>query len=641
MRRILVIILTSCAFGSCNSPSIKGKLDTYEQDLERKPKEIYELLTEVQKDKQRLSAEDEARLAILTLRAKDLDYIPLEGKDSVSLKKAIEYYSWKHNRQMLMQGYYLLGGVYRDVGDAPRGVETYMKVIEAADTTSKDCDYKLMARAMAQKADLQERQNVLPKAVESKQQAAYYALKGKDTAYYFYSAFGIIAQQALRGDFVPLRENSTSLIQQCMAYGDTLLAVYRTVGFAWFFLQQGMVQEADSMLSLYDRYDGRPYPIYYGTKGENHLAHGRLDSAEYCFRKELEAADWNNRQSAYRGLKKVFAQRHQLDSALKYATLQCDAVDSDYQHKVSETIVQMEQVYNYEAEKEQATKARLEQARMKMQVAYLLLGLGLLGALVVLLWQRNWTRLRHEQAEQEQQVKQLKAQVAQLMDDRNGAETKVARLEQSLEKTQTEMGLQQNNQEKILQELETERGRKVEAQAEQRKSQQRIEMLEENKRKGEALLKELRTQISHKERELAQERKRVAEMNAELGGFREEARQMANLSDGVKAMRERIEQGKAATTRDWEALRKEVRRLYPKFLWALQKEAAGVNTTELHVAMLFKMGFKASEIAVLTGLSSSAPNMTKTRLYKKVCGHEPVDAEAAAKWLAELGGDLL
>ena len=76
-----------------------------------------------------------------------------------------------------------------------------------------------------------------------------------------------------------------------MAYGDTLLAVYRTVGFAWFFLQQGMVQEADSMLCLYDCYDGRPYPIYYGTKGENHLAHGRLDSAEYCFRKELEAAD--------------------------------------------------------------------------------------------------------------------------------------------------------------------------------------------------------------------------------------------------------------------------------------------------------------------------------------------------------------
>lgn len=641
MRRIFVIILTFCAFGSCNSPSIKGKLDTYEQDLERKPKEIYELLTEVQKDKQRLSAEDEARLAILTLRAKDLDYIPLEGKDSVSLKKAIEYYSWKHNRQMLMLGYYLLGGVYRDIGDSPRGVETYMKVIEAADTTSKDCDYKLMARAMAQKADLQERQNVLPKAVESKQQAAYYALKGKDTAYYFYSAFGIIAQQALRGDFVPLRENSTSLIQQCMAYGDTLLAVYRTVGFAWFFLQQGMVQAADSMLSLYDRYDGRPYPIYYGTKGENHLAHGRLDSAEYCFRKELEAADWNNRQSAYRGLKKVFAQRHQLDSALKYATLQCDAVDSDYQHKVSETIVQMEQVYNYEAEKEQTTKARLEKAQLQRMMAYLLAAVVLLGGGIVVAWQRRWARMREEILTQEKNAETQKALMAQVVMERNSAQAKLEKLLTSLEQSQEEVGKQKNALAQVQQELDTERKRKVEAQEEQQEQQQRIQKLEAEKQQGEIRVGELLKNISLKEQELEKERQRLKDMALDLEGFREEVRQMANMTDAVKALKKRIGTGKAATTREWEAIQKEVNRLYPRFIRDLRKLAAGLNDTEQHVAILLKMDFSPSDIAILTDLTPSAITKCRRRLYEKVFDREPTDPKAVDLWLAELGDDLL
>lgn len=149
-----------------------------------------------------------------------------------------------------------------------------------------------------------ELQNVMPKAIESLQQAQEYAFRAEDTTYAYYCMFNSIGLHALQGNYIPLMEDVPKLVQNCLEYGDTLLAIYRAVGYAWFYLQNNRITEADSMLALYDRYNGRPYPIYYGTKGEAHLAHGRLDSAESYFRKELEATDRNNRQTGVSGAEK-------------------------------------------------------------------------------------------------------------------------------------------------------------------------------------------------------------------------------------------------------------------------------------------------------------------------------------------------
>ena len=614
MKKLFCVFLFPCVLLACTGSSIKEDLDTYEQRLERTPKQVYEELLGVQEAGLHLSDEDEARLAILTIKAKDLAYIPLEGQDSVPLRKAIDYYREKDDWQMLMWGYYLLGGVYRDMGDAPKGVEAYMKVIEVADTTKSDCNYRVMARAMAQKSELQQLQNVMPRAVESIQQAECYAYAARDTAYAFYCEFLEIGLHCLNRNYSPLIKKSPKLIQDCLSFGDTLLAVHRTVGYAWYYIENGLVTEADSMLALYDRYDGRPYPIYYGTKGEAHLAHGRLDSAEYYFRKELVATDWNNRQTAYRGLKKVFEGRNQLDSALKYATLQCDAVDSDYKHKVSEDIVQMEQVYNYEAEKERANRVEMERAQLQRLIALLLLAMVLIGgAVVAFFWQRRVARMREKQLRQEKEAEQLKVETA-------NAVAQMAKMESSLMQYQVEMERQRNSLWRIQQELDMERARQVEAQEEQQKSRQRIQNLEAERQEAERVMAELQEDIQRKEEELAT--------------FREDARQMSNMADGVKAMRTSLGKEKPATQGDWEALQKEVHRLYPDFIKDLRKQVADLNDTELRVAMLLKMGFTPSEIATLTGLSPSTVTKSRRRLYEKAFGKEPKDMEEVDEWIS-------
>lgn len=549
-RPIVSVLCILTLLVGCNRPSMRTELDTYEQDIEREPKATYELL----KGKQPVTDEDRARHALLTIKAKNLAYIPLEAKDTAAIMDAIDYYRQQKDSRQVMLGYYLLGSIYRDLGDAPRGVEAFHQVIEEADTTNKDCDYRIMARAEGQKSNLQRHQIIYTEAIESSSRAEYYAWQARDTSYAFDCAFGIIAIHVLQKNYKPLVNNLPELVQQCLYYGDTLLAVKKIIGFAWSYVHIGMTDEAEKMIALYDRHNGRGYPIYYGTKGELSLVRHQLDSAEWFFRKELEATDWNNRQTAYRGLKKVFEQRHQTDSALKYATLQCEAVDSDYQHKVSDAVIEMEHVYNYGVEKDKVRQSEMARQRTK--------------------WILRMTILAFV--------------FAALM---------------------AAMGFMAY-----------------------RERQKRKRMAEFAEREA------LRRQVEATNRELAAQQTQMDKMQNTIEEYREEAIALENLGDGVKQMRRQLELGKHATTRNWEALQKQVVKAYPGFIKALRQLSGNLTESDLRLAMLIKTGFLPGEIATLMDKSPSGISMARTRLYQKCCGEASKDAQAVDEWIKGMGG---
>ena len=212
MKRLFYIVCCLFLVMGCNDPSIKDELDTYEKGLETNPEATYQIL----KDAEPVTQEDKARLALLTIKAKNLAYVPLEGKDTINVLDAIDYYQRKRDTDQVMLGYYLLGSIYRDLGDAPRGVEAFQKVIEVADTTKEDCNYRLMARAEAQKSDLEELQKVRPKAIESSYKAEYYSWKARDTTYAIQVAFETIGLHFLNGNKQPLIQQAPNLIQNCL-----------------------------------------------------------------------------------------------------------------------------------------------------------------------------------------------------------------------------------------------------------------------------------------------------------------------------------------------------------------------------------------------------------------------------------------
>lgn len=104
--------------------------------------------------------------------------------------------------------------------------------------------------------------------------------------------------------------------------------------------------------------------IYYNIKGFYFMGIGKLDSAEYYFRKELRlGTDLNNQNAAAIGLAKLFHRCGVPDSAVKYALYSYDKNDSLYMQRCTDEIVKIQSIYNYSrlqgiayAETEKASK---------------------------------------------------------------------------------------------------------------------------------------------------------------------------------------------------------------------------------------------------------------------------------------------
>ncbi len=636
MNRHLYALCFLFLLMGCTKPSMKDELDTYERDIEREPKATYELL----KVKEPSTSEDRAHHALLLIKAKNLAYIPLEGKDTLDVLNAINYYRKHRDTERIMQGYYLLGSIYRDLGDAPRGVEAFNRVIEFADTTDASCDYRIMARAEAQKSDLQELQKVRPQAIKSSNKAEYYALKARDTSYAIQVAFGTIGLHSMNGNNQPMIKRVQPLIQKCMDEGDTILALYQSIGFAWEFLRIGMEEEANNIIQLYEMYDGTPYPMYFGTKGELYLAQHQLDSAEWCFRKELEATDWNNRQTAYRGLKKVFELRHLTDSALKYATLQCEAVDSDYKHKVSEDIVRMEQVYNYEVEKEKVRQSEVRQQRMKWMAELA----GLVAIIVALTafisfrllrdrHRRNLLLQKNESERLKTQLAEKEKELAQEESKRREAESRAAQMETNVLEINTELQQLEHEREELHQVLDALKGGGQSDSETSVNQAERILELEEQMRQKDKDIQEVEKEVERKKKELFAQQEMMDRMQSTIEEYREEAQSMENYGEGVQQMRRQLKEKKHATVRAWMALQKQVVKLHPTFVKSMREQVSPLMEGELRVAMLIKMGFQPSEIALLMDRSPQMVSMTRRRLYMKAFGKNPEDLKDVDEWI--------
>jgi tetratricopeptide (TPR) repeat protein len=71
--------------------------------------------------------------------------------------------------------HYLLGRAYYEAGEAPMALQCYQQAAECADTTAEDCDYKQLCRVYAQIGDLFYYQGLYREAVQPTEKAVHYA----------------------------------------------------------------------------------------------------------------------------------------------------------------------------------------------------------------------------------------------------------------------------------------------------------------------------------------------------------------------------------------------------------------------------------------------------------------------------------
>ena len=288
----------------------------------------------------------------------------------------VEYFDRHGDANERMRSRYILGRTYYCLGELPRALETYNEAADCADTTSADCDYKVLSRIHVQSAVIIHKQVQPRSQLKELRQAEYFAWKGKDTI----QAIECFAQQGDAYDFLRNPDSVIIIKSKASAMFNMIGLIKRSAqnlsSEITSLVEKGDIEKArkncylyETQSGLFDK-DGNIEPgreIYYYAKGIYLLAVHQLDSSEYIFRKELrDGKDLNNQIAGCKGLQKVYEQRSISDSIAKYANLGYILNDSAYSLSEMQNIQKFQASYNYNFQKQLAEKNKkdAEQSRI-------------------------------------------------------------------------------------------------------------------------------------------------------------------------------------------------------------------------------------------------------------------------------------
>ena len=324
--------------------------------------------------------------ALMQAKAQNENFEPFTT-DSTMLR-VVDYYDSHGSANEQMLAHYLLGCVYRDLGDAPRALECYHDAVSKADTTDADCDFQRLSRIYGQMADLFYNQRSPQFEKEAELNAIRMAWKAKDTL----AALNFYAH--LAGVYSLSRDRDSAYIISVNAC--KLLDKYKLSEYKYGFLhiQFGHLlekQEYDKAKLLMNDFETKSnlfynngdilsgHEMYYYRKGQYFIGINMIDSACFYFRKLLSfQSDICNIEAASKGLMEAYNKLGKPDSVMKYAQLFANANDSACLISSAEEINRANALYNYNTSRRQAKIKEQEAERYRnSMLLFCLLGCSL------------------------------------------------------------------------------------------------------------------------------------------------------------------------------------------------------------------------------------------------------------------------
>ena len=371
----------------------------------------------------------------------------------------VNYFDRHGDANERMRSRYILGRTYYCLDELPRALEMYNEAADCADTTSADCNYKVLSRIHAQSAVIFNLQVQPRSQLDELRKAEYYAWRGKDTL----QAIECYAQQS---NVYYLLHNPDSVIlikeDASRMYGEIGREdrAAKTLSSAiTMLIEKGDIVRAGKFCNLYETRSGlfdedknivSGREIYYYAKGRLLLAVHQLDSAEYFFRKELRVGkDLNNQIAGCKGLQKLYEQKRIPDSIAKYANLGYILNDSAYSLSEMQNIQKFQASYNYNHQK-QLAEEKANDARNAYIAIGIIMVLFLFIAVIAWLWFRHHRmeqQLKETQYQQTQNLlEQAQSDLMELQEKNENASDLISRKSREISELQSQIAQYQHRQ---------------------------------------------------------------------------------------------------------------------------------------------------------------------------------------------------
>lgn len=483
------------------------------------------------------------------------------------MKEIVDYYDNHGTCQQQMLAHYLLGCVYRDLGDSPASLSCYNDAVEKVDTTSSDCDYKLLTRVYEQQGALFLSQSMPQNALSAYQKAEKYAWIAKDTlsAVLSYEHLGNIYEYMDNmNKVIEVYENASRRyrqygypVQAARALGGAIQALILTKQYAKAKKYMDVFEAESGYFQKDSCYSYINYSHYYYLKGL-YCLESHSDSAKYWFTKCQEFAKTNNSKSFSAYAWYLYYIKHkQMDSVAKYSEQAFAYNDSANLDMERDLMQKMQAIYDYDRWKNVAHNEEIKATRANLTLLVSILvsvSVIIIGILTFLVYRKKRKLELQEKEEQENLIRQ-----------------QIYNTKQELELLRTV------NDRKIADVI--------------KEKEQTINKLKED-------LKDIRDKYSNSS---------LSDVDILL--------KESSIYKRIKYLE--LHPKETMRENDWIELEETIEQLIPSFIPLLKNR---LNVIAYRICLLVKLEISTSSIAILLGLSSSAISKNRKVMLEKLCG---------------------
>lgn len=523
------------------------------------------ILDSIRPDLSKMGKSTQMRYQLVYAKGMNKGYVDFTT-DSL-MKEIVDYYDNHGTCQQQMLAHYLLGCVYRDLGDSPASLSCYNDAVEKVDTTSSDCDYKLLTRVYEQQGALFLSQSMPQNALSAYQKAEKYAWIAKDTlsAVLSYEHLGNIYEYMDNmNKVIEVYENASRRyrqygypVQAARALGGAIQALILTKQYAKAKKYMDVFEAESGYFQKDSCYSYINYSHYYYLKGL-YCLESHSDSAKYWFTKCQEFAKTNNNKSFSAYAWYLYYIKHQqMDSVAKYSEQAFAYNDSANLDMERDLMQKMQAIYDYDRWKNVAHNEEIKATRANLTLLVSILvsvSVIIIGILTFLVYRKKRKLELQEKEEQENLIRQ------QIYDTK-----------QELELLRTV------NDRKIADVI--------------KEKEQTINKLKED-------LKDIRDKYSNSS---------LSDVDILL--------KESSIYKRIKYLE--LHPKETMRENDWIELEETIEQLIPSFIPMLKNR---LNVIAYRICLLVKLEISTSSIAILLGLSSSAISKYRKVMLEKLCG---------------------
>ena len=523
------------------------------------------ILDSIRPDLSKMGKSTQMRYQLVYAKGMNKGYVDFTT-DSL-MKEIVDYYDNHGTCQQQMLAHYLLGCVYRDLGDSPASLSCYNDAVEKVDTTSSDCDYKLLTRVYEQQGALFLSQSMPQNALSAYQKAEKYAWIAKDTlsAVLSYEHLGNIYEyMGNMNKVIEVYENASRRyrqygypVQAARALGGAIQALILTKQYAKAKKYMDVFEAESGYFQKDSCYSYINYSHYYYLKGL-YCLESHSDSAKYWFTKCQEFAKTNNNKSFSAYAWYLYYIKHQqMDSVAKYSEQAFAYNDSANLDMERDLMQKMQAIYDYDRWKNVAHNEEIKATRANLTLLVSILvsvSVIIIGILAFLVYRKKRKLELQEKEEQENLIRQ------QIYDTK-----------QELELLRTV------NDRKIADVI--------------KEKEQTINKLKDD-------LKDIRDKYSNSS---------LSDVDILL--------KESSIYKRIKYLE--LHPKETMRENDWIELEETIEQLIPSFIPLLKNR---LNVIAYRICLLVKLEISTSSIAILLGLSSSAISKYRKVMLEKLCG---------------------